>query len=412
MPSEEISPADRPAKARNERILLALVIAVSMIAVALFAAVTTEGRAPDERLYYHDIQELARTGALSSSTGHPQLYSAVSLPAYFLGRTDAGRQELIRLLGVLFMAGTVYATYKTSSELFGAGSLARWAPPLLVALLPQFAFIAGSVNSDGLLAMLAATFFYLCVRVMRRPAGPLALVALGAVSVLGVLTKQRFLVLLPVLLPVLAVAAHVRFAKAGSPRSRRIALWGSAAGGAVLVLVLGVLAVKVIPTVFPAGALASWRHLARVVNRSFLVDLFAMTWGHFDWLVLPMSLSAYAVFAALSALAVLGIAIAVIRRFARRGRKALWDRTAAVWLVVVAAMLLTFGSVIQYRLAGFWPQGRYLFIALVPFALFVGRGLDEIVPRAISKAAFRVLTLTLAAIVFAQIVFVLVPYYY
>jgi 4-amino-4-deoxy-L-arabinose transferase-like glycosyltransferase len=403
-----------PRSREGERALLALVVLAGVIAVALFATVTPKGRAPDEYRYYGDISQLAREGAVGTATGHPPLYSAVSWLPFRVGRNPAQKYYLIRLMGMLFMAGAVYATYKTSSELFGEGTLARWAPPLLVALLPQFAFVSGSVNSDALLAMLSAVFFYLCVRAIRRSAEPAVILSLAVVCVLGVLSKQRFLVLLPLLLPVLAVAAHRRFHAGGGAWVRRGVVAGSVLAGAAVVLGLVRLVSRIAPAGFPAlPTLASATSVLGFTSRDFWVDLFAMSWGYFDWLALPMHTPVYLVFLALTALSSVGVAIAGVRRVKRLGPvRAVGDWRAAVWLVLAFGVLLTVYSVVQYHVAGLGAQGRYLFVALVPFAVFFGRGLAEVVPVRHWPWAFRALTLLLVGTIFIETVFVLIPYYY
>ncbi len=390
---------------RGERLRLALVLAVAAISVTLFATVTPYGRGPDEFRYYADIAKTARTGRVANSTGHPPLYTVAARLPYALGSSITGRAYLIRLGGVVLAVGIVLLAYLTAAELFGEGSLGRWLPPLIVALLPQFAFVSAMINSDALLALLTAALIYLCVRLMRRGATPSVLIELAGVIVLGGFAKQRFLVLLPLPVVCLAVAAHRRLRGSLSIRASRNLLRVGAIVGGLLGFGLPVI-------VFMLPRLSTGM-VAGVIHRDYFIDLFATFWGYFDDPALPMHVATYLIFAALCALAVVGAVLASGRRLKRLGFvEAMTDSRGGTWLVLAGAIVLAILSVIAYRVTGLASPGRYLFIALVPIALFMGRGLAELVPPRLARLAFQTLTLLLVGIMFAQVVLVVIPYYY
>jgi hypothetical protein len=123
---------------------------------------------------------------------------------------------------------------------------ARW-HPLLLALLPMPAFIAGSVNNDSL-ALLAATLVFAAVLRGQRLGwtGP-RLLGLLAATVLALASKKTNAFLLPWLALLAAAGLWRWLGRRGWSRSRRLAAAALAASAATLILLL--------PTPMPAG----WR---------------------------------------------------------------------------------------------------------------------------------------------------------
>jgi 4-amino-4-deoxy-L-arabinose transferase-like glycosyltransferase len=419
----------RPARSPDaDRVLIAMIMAATAVSVVLLASVTPQGRAPDEYRYFTDIVRLAQDHTFDSLTGHPPLYTAIAWVPYRLGGNDSQRYLLIRLLGALFAAGTVWATYRTSTDLFGNRMLARWVPPLVVALIPQFAFITGSVNSDGLLAMLAAFFCCLCVRALLRPPTWRIVLSLGAVSILGMLAKQRFVVLLPLLLIVLAVAVYRRYASRTADRSRRARAVAAVAGAVGIALVLLGLAQRFVPATGPLAALGRYvdwilpsmglvplfQGIADTAAAPHLISgLFTMFWGYFDWVALPLHPLVYGFYLALTGLSTAGIAVAAVRRATTAAGTRREGRTPlAVWVFLSSAIVLNLLSIVVYQMTLGGVQGRYFFLALVPIALFIGAGLDALVPERFSRPVFQGLAVSLVSIMVFETLFLVVPYYY
>jgi 4-amino-4-deoxy-L-arabinose transferase-like glycosyltransferase len=121
--------------------------------------------------------------------------------------------HLIRLLSVLFSAGTVLFTYQSAREILSAPS--RIPRPASLALLtasfvacnPMFVFISASVNNDSLAALLATCALYLALRLVTRGVTNRRVLVLGILIGLGILTKVSNLALLIVAISVLAYCA-------------------------------------------------------------------------------------------------------------------------------------------------------------------------------------------------------------
>ncbi|MBI4671622.1 MAG: DUF2142 domain-containing protein [Chloroflexi bacterium] len=127
--------------------------------------------------------------------------------------------HLIRLLSVLFSAGTVLLTYKIASELFLSlspslplsisPSLALLAAAI-VAFNPMFLFISASVNNDSLAALLATGALFLIVRLATRDVTNRRAFFLGIIVGFAILTKVSNIALVGVAIMVIAFLAWRR----------------------------------------------------------------------------------------------------------------------------------------------------------------------------------------------------------
>jgi hypothetical protein len=121
------------------------------------------------------------------------------------------------------------------------------------------------------------------------------------------------------------------------------------------------------PQPFDKGAL--WSYYAGEQYRSF--------WGNFGWVSVPLADSIYVFIALLILLALAGLARTVVRRW---GRWSSFEWVGLVSLVtVVAATLLGFARQMMLLAdlgIAAYPQGRYLFVLIVPITwlLLVGAG--------------------------------------
>lgn len=175
-------------------------------------------------------------------------------PAYYLA--PAGicllplaietQARLMRLYGALLFGLTAAAAAWGWTGGAAPQALARW-HPLLLALLPMPAFIAGSVNNDGLALLSATLVFAAALRAERLGWTGRRALGLAALMALALASKKTNLFLLP-WAAALALAGLWRWlGRQGWSRRRRLALLLAAGAATAAVLAL--------PTSAPAG----WR---------------------------------------------------------------------------------------------------------------------------------------------------------
>ncbi|MGA2470461.1 MAG: DUF2142 domain-containing protein [Solirubrobacteraceae bacterium] len=205
-----------------------------------------------QRHLEHDLGAgLSRVGGgAGTETTEPPLYYALEAVPYEVGArlNLLDRLALMRLLSAL-MAGVtaLFAFLFVREALPGA----RWAwtvGGLGVALAPMLGFISGSVNSNSLLFAASAALFYCLARVFRRGLTTRRMVAIGAVTALGVFTNLNFLGLLAGVAVALFVLVPRR---AGEPRRAAARAVAVAVLVAVIPVALG-LVTGLISTAGPA----------------------------------------------------------------------------------------------------------------------------------------------------------------
>jgi hypothetical protein len=122
---------------------------------------------------------------------------------------------------------------------------------------------------------------------------------------------------------------------------------------------------------------------------SFVATAFHSFWGQFGWMSIPLPERDYRVLVAFTAACGAGwLLIAWRRRWGMPARAAL--ALGLTWGGTVAGLLV-------YNLKFVQPQGRYLFPALAPIALFYVLGFAALFPRKAQPAAIAALSLAMAA---------------
>ena len=301
-------------------------------------------------------------------------------PRTFLNTGEAFQRfwplRLARLLAALISLGTVIFTWR-------AGIAARDASTGMVAaliagLLPTFAFRAGHVSNDALLACAAAAATWGIVRLVREPFA--WRVALGAATAVGVayLSKISGIALVPPLALALVAAQP---ADGWRTRGLRLAALGLA-GAIVLPWTLRNLWLYGDPFASEAMRQAV-AHL--IVDRPLLSRFFLAEFpralaksfvGIFGWATIMLPLWFYRAFWMVYAIGGLGV-LAGLRR-----RTIDWRLATTLGLICACALAV----VVRINLQFTQIQGRYLFPALPAFAVLMALGLRSIAP-VVTRAA-------------------------
>jgi 4-amino-4-deoxy-L-arabinose transferase-like glycosyltransferase len=217
----------------NERRMITLLCLLTLGPGALYAAYQNVWPF-DEHLSYVASQTLAQQGAGRFFEGyaraewlgnqHPPL--VVLINGFVIRFTGASIYGL-RLLTLLFAAGTVVITYILGRDLYDrrTGLLAA----LLLLSFPLFFRLATVAITDAPVAFYFALALLLALRLARAPSGRLA-VSLGMVVAAGMLTKYTMVLVLPVMLALLVLygglwRARKQLLVAGLIAASLVGLW-------------------------------------------------------------------------------------------------------------------------------------------------------------------------------------------
>jgi 4-amino-4-deoxy-L-arabinose transferase-like glycosyltransferase len=338
-------------------------------------------------LFYATAASLLRATGLPTEhvepPRNPEFRTAPDEPNLFLrprGGSALGEATVgigaVRLLSAAFGVGAALLAYLLADLVFGGRRPHALAVAALVGLSPQFLHIAGSVNNDGLTALLSTATLLATVRLLREPAaGPWLPALLGGLLGAALLAKLTALALLP-------IAAGVVLWRALRPRRRPLHLLAFA--GALLAVAGWYVARNVVlwrdpfllrlaeantPSLIDRKGLASDYWLDRFAGR-----FFESFWGYFGWFSVAFPTGVYRTLVVLLVLAAAGLVAGFLGR--NRGGAGFPAARRRPLLLLAAAVGANLAAVVQYNLTYSQPQGRFLFpsIAAVAVLLVAGWG--------------------------------------
>jgi 4-amino-4-deoxy-L-arabinose transferase-like glycosyltransferase len=337
-------------------------------------------------------------GSNSARTNPPLYYAFEAIPYHAASATDLfGRLYLMRLWSALLLLVAAAATWALVGELLGPRRGLQLAGAAVVALQPMAVFISASINPDAMLIPAFATTLWLGVRVIRRGLTVGNGAALCAAAAVAILAKATGYALLPGVFLALAIGAY------------------RAAGG----LRIGSLVKRsALPLLVLAAPVGAWLAYARLSDRPAVnqvgvgggadidhAGLFSYLWqfylphlpgqmplppgfpslpardfwiegfwGKFGWLEIVWPKPLYLAVGALTAAAIVGAAVALVRSGLRR------HAAEVAFLVLVALSLLGGLHLTEYRILAdqntVFNQGRYLLPLLPLLAIAVAAALS------------------------------------
>lgn len=402
-----------------ERALLIGILLLYLLVAGLFALRTPDWQAPDEPAHYNYVAQVAGQGCcpqiaqgdwdaayldtlkaerfradlleglarIQYEDHQPPLYYLLAAPVYRL--TD-GSLIALRLFSALLGGIVVLSAYALGRALLPDRPQIALGMAALVAFLPQHVAILASVNNDALGWALTGLILWLTmlyVKAMPLAGRRISPLLLGALVGMGFITKASTYFLAG-LVPLAILLRWWSQREAGSARS--LARDGLLFAGPALLIgalwwlrnfgvygfpdFLGLRAHDLVvagqPRTAERIALVGWgAYLAESLQTTF-----NSFWGQFGWMALPMPQWIYLGLQALLLAAFGGLVLD--DTLLRRKRPALSPAQRNAWIVLWTALLLAALQYVYYNTEFLQLQGRYMFSALLPFALLVVLGLD------------------------------------
>ncbi|MDE0143071.1 MAG: DUF2142 domain-containing protein [Caldilineaceae bacterium] len=305
------------------------------------------------------------------------LFSAESRP--LIGANLA--LHMGRWISVVLGTFTVLFSYLLARFAFPADRWARLLATAMVATIPQFSFISASVSNDIMVTVVSAAALVwlaaICSSPWDREIRRWEWIGLGLLLGLGALSKLQGLGLLP-------LTAFVVLKCFGRNRDWNKMLRGTVQAGCMVLIVAGWWYAR---NLYLYGDLFGTTNLLSVTGQRVetlsiqglfgeLRGLQMSFWGIFGWFSILLPPWVYSLFELLTALAVSGAIIALIRNLkSERGPGAKLEQSgntlgiAWIWILISLALL---GYWISVALGS---QGRLLFPAITALALVAVTGL-------------------------------------
>jgi 4-amino-4-deoxy-L-arabinose transferase-like glycosyltransferase len=423
----------------KDRWALALLVAVFCLLGALHGVVIPLFEAPDEIWHFGFIEVMARKGNLPvqstgeknmwlRESGQPPLYHILSAflcapfdtsdfsgfvrfnlahPAIDANSTSEAANvfihtpyeafpyrgsvlvvHLLRLVGVLWGAGTVVGVYLTAREVAPESSAVAIVAAGCTALNPHFIFISSVINNDAAAACLCTLVLWRCVRLAGGRIGRAYAMYLGGLLGLALLSKISALALLPLVALALALAwwrdrdwrallfrgamvFGTAFLASGWWYIRNWVLYGDPLGWGIWLQDLGM------------------QHLSFAELLRQFGHVFTSFWAPADGLF-PQPV--FWGLGALLAVSVPGLVLLAAHRRRREGLCAEGVILAGAWFV------LLFASLIRYMNTTPSAEGRLLFPGIASFCLFLTLGWHTLLPGRWQSGAFGLVLAGLLAI--------------
>lgn len=378
------------------------------------------------------FKEIWGAGGANTLLHRPPLYYLLSLPVYSIVANEdiVTRLYVLRFFSAFLGMLTVLTAYFTARELFPNDRFMYVGVPVLVALLPMVSFIFGSFSYDTLANLLVSLIWYLVVLIFSRGGSWRRILGVTTLLIGAMATKRTTLSLIPVLF--LATIFYLWPTVKRRTINRRRALVTIA--GITLLLSLGALGwaassdetqAMIVTTLsrylfnYPGQFRAILNRLPEielVTSMRWAQRLFISFWADFGWLKVRLASIWYIILAAVCVVAVGGLFLFVLRQVRGASQLEPWKRQCLLlfglyMVTIVIASALFFSAYIGTK----WeraPQGRHLFLGIVPFATLFMVGLGEWIPVQRRQHFLAILLSLLVGFDLLSLVRYIIPYFY
>jgi Dolichyl-phosphate-mannose-protein mannosyltransferase len=290
--------------------------------------------------------------------------------------------HVLRGVSTLFGAGTVVLVYLIVSLLFPGRWLLAWAAATNTALLPQFAFVGGSVMNDTTVAFFGAAAIYAMLRVVKEGETLWVLVAATSLA-LGFLTEAAMIV-------VAIVCALALLFSPLSWKGRGLALVALVAAPLAVAGWFYIRSLVLFGDVYPTTILRPvpppplTDKLFREVFLSTLQESYWYTGGIMN---VRVALVVYQFLNIVAGMAVAGVVVTLIR-----DKLTTFQRRGVFLLAALLAMAMLEVMYINTRI-GYESQGRFLFVAQPAIALLFAFGINALFQRTSQRDHFSMVLL-------------------
>ncbi len=430
--------------------LILILLAYALLA-ALYAVYTPKWQAPDEPAHFNYIRAIGDTGALPVlqhgdydqnyleqikaakfpasmsidairyESYQPPLYYLAATPVYLAARAGGVDAEVLalRLFGVALGALLLLIAFAVVREVFPDDPWLALVSVGAIATVPMYLAVSASVTNDIAAVLVLALILLLAVKRVKNTVSDKRFVILG-----GILFGAALLTKSTAYTPGALVLVGAEVASGAWRVARTRWLTGLVSLFAIAALISAPMFIRNMLTYGVTDFLGLARHNAVVLGQPttaemiaqyglnhILFDYFAVTfksfWAQFGWMGVLVNDRIYVVLMVLSGAAAFGFALFAWRVLRRRDALAAtqWWGMGLLAVTLVASV----ADYIGYNFEFFQLQGRYLFPAIIPIALFGVIGLREILAREYHRVFFVLLYLALLALDVASLFLFIVP---
>ncbi len=441
------------------RLVLAFILLAYLALAALYAIFTPKWQVPDEPAHFNYIRAIAETGALPVlqrgdydqayleqikaakfpatmsidairyESYQPPLYYLAATPVYLLTRGAGLDAQVValRLFSVLLEVLALVVAFAIVRAIFSDDHLLALATVGAIATVPMHIAITASISNDTAAELVIALIVLLAVRRAQNVISHRRFAICGGLLFGAALLTKTTLYVPGALLLLGAEIANAQERggageQGGKPRltldALRLTLRVSRFTPLALLFLLSSLIflpwlARGALTYGITDPLGIARHDAVVIGQPTTAEMiaryglnhiafdyvavtFKSFWAQFGWMGVLVNDRIYVALFLLSALAAFGFTLYIFR--ALRRRDALTSAQAWSMLLLALVLVAAVADYLLYNLKFFQLQGRYLYPAIIPLALFGVIGLREILAREYQRLVFALVYVGMLAL--------------
>ena len=327
-----------------------------------------------------NLPKSARTQLVKSeATKNPPLYYVLGSLAYklFNGGSLFTRVFAVRALSIIFFLLTVILSYEIGKLIFEKNKILSLALPTLVVFKPMFVFSSTGVLPDTLTNLLFTLVLFLSLKILTGGLQTPTILSVTITIALGVLTRQQFLISVPVVL----LAICYQIFKKGSNRGKSILsiliililIYLAAARGTALPLISNLRIPEQSSLNFKIIFQPSFISYLSSFIRQSIAQTLPWYWGVYKWLSLTVPHVNYQLINRLITVAIFGILVKLGKSFLTR--KVTQSDIVLLFLISSSAIYIIIFVIWDYFFYSshgfsFGFQGRYFF-PMVAFHLAI-----------------------------------------
>lgn len=325
------------------------------------------------------------------------------------------------IIGVLL----VLMVYLIAKEIFPDNVFITFGAPLLVAFLPMFTFLTGSINSDNLANLFFSIFLYLSIKTFKEGLSLWRILEICLIFFLSLMTKRTTVAEIPLLL---ILPVFFLFRVRSSDRRvlfRRLGILGLELGVLVFIglqiwistptkaYLRSILGVHI--TISEIGLKLTSFILSPVKYRLIFQSLrraFESFWANFGWMNIPVDSTYYKVLFFVVVISFIGLTVFLIRVIRKKEFVNRWQKQSLLFLCI-SISLVGLIALARSTIYEFIPlQGRYIFPVIAPVGLFFILGIQSLIPLRYHKLCFILLAISLFLFDTACLFGYLIPIFY
>jgi hypothetical protein len=370
---------------------------VAFFAIGLVVLLLTPyGHFPDEQSHFQYavyLKEHAQLPPVSFDIRSMSIPEAFQAPLYYIAGAmlllfEFDQQQsvtLLRILSLLLGTGVIILILKTAQLLFPSTELVGLAGAM-AAFNPQFIFTHSGISNISMTSFTCALTGYLIVRFIKdkKVSESMAAPLLGISFGLALLSRTITIYLLPVCAAGILLLLYQRRKLSIRTIIRSFVLFATAT-----LLVSGWWYLRnylyygdpVLWTVHQTTVGAGWAKTDAVTVSYFiqgLAKLHATFWAYFGRNEFHANIAEYIVFLVIAVIGMIGSFELI---FLRKNRKTLPDDSRTPYLLIALSAAIAFVEILTLQIKINSPQGRYLYMAMLPISILLASGWSNVLPE-------------------------------